>query len=360
MFEGSINFKPGDYDKHCLRAGGENNAYTTFDKTSYFMVLPSNHLETGLWLESDRMLGFAADESSLRKQIEVITEEKKTICDNKPYGSVDIELAPRLFKHSPYAWDIIGFPEEFEQCTLIDVKKFYDSFYIPSNAVLTITGDIDYKTAFELTEKYFGGITRNGNHTFLKKLQTPQEDEIHDVLKDNVQLPGIFIAYRIPEEYTPEYFAFSMLSAALTSGESSRLFRKLIYEKQLASEAGCYVDAREIAGVFFIYAFCMPGVKIASVIKEIDYILEDILIKGLSDAEYEKVLNKIYTGHFLRKQSITYKADALSHYELIHGNAELINSVTVSYEQISNGMIMKTASKFLINKNRVILEYLPV
>ena len=155
MFEGSKNLPPGVYDKMCVMAGGENNAYTTEDKTNYFIIMPSHQLERGLWLESDRMLGFAITQDAFNTQKEVVKEEKKQVFDNRPYGSLSMEFMPRLFKNNGYGWDTIGDMDDLEAATLDDAKEFYQKYYVPNNAVLTLTGDFEPGSYYEADREIF-------------------------------------------------------------------------------------------------------------------------------------------------------------------------------------------------------------
>jgi predicted Zn-dependent peptidase len=359
MFTGTKNIPQGEYDRICMRAGGENNAYTTFDKTGYYLLLPSHHLETGLWLESDRLLGFNVNEKALRTQIDVIIEEKKQTCDNKPYGSVDIEFAPRLFGNSAYGWDIIGFPEDLRNCSLEDARKFYESYYTPANAILTVTGDIDYDKTYELIEKYFSKITGNYHKKPDKKINIEPKGEIREIIYDSVQLPGLFIAYRIPRENSPYYYAFNLLSVILSSGESSRFFKSLVYEKQLVSEIGCFIDPRELAGVFNIFAFAMPGVTLNEIEEEVNSVLNDILTKSFTDFEFQKALNKIEMRYYLLHQSILGKSEMLSHYKTIYNNPSIINTLLDNYNSLTKEKVVSLTSEFLKSENRVVLGYIP-
>ena len=246
MFEGSKNLASGLYDKYCVNAGGENNAYTTEDKTNYFVLMPSHQLELGLWLESDRMLGFAVNEKSLQTQKEVITEEKNQVYDNRPYGSVSLEFLPRLFKKSGYRWDTIGDMGDIEAASLKDAQEFYEKYYVPNNAVLTLVGDIEFEHARRLVQKYFGSIPPGAE--IIRPVFTEDEltSEIKNIVYDNIQCPGVFIAYRIPEEKHTDSYALDVLSDILATGESSKLYNELVYNKQIFSEIGCYVDLERI------------------------------------------------------------------------------------------------------------------
>jgi zinc protease len=359
MFEGSKNLPPGAYDKMCVTAGGENNAYTTEDKTNYFIVIPAHELERGLWLESDRMLGFSVTEESFNTQKSVVKEEKNQVFDNRPYGTLSMELMPRLFKRSSYGWDTIGDMGDLEAATLADAKEFYEKFYVPNNAVLTIVGDIDFDKTHELIEKYFGDIAKGND---IKRSSFSEDDitsEIKDTIFDNVQFPGIFIGYRIPAENEGKFFSLDVLTDILSAGDSSRFHQRLVYDKQICSEVGCYIDPKEFASIFYIYAILMPGVTVGKVEKEIDIIIEEIKNGSATDHEIQKVKNRIETRYTYRKQTILSKADQLSHYKMFFNDPGLINTNANNYDSINARDITEAAIEYLNKNNRVVLNYLP-
>lgn len=359
MFEGSKNVPPGDYDRLSLLAGGDNNAYTTADKTNYYILLPSHQLELGLWLESDRMLQFAFLEKDILNQKEVVKEEKRQNYDNRPYGSVGIEFAGKLFKKSGYRWDTIGDMKDIDNATYIDIKNFFDKYYVPNNAVLSIAGDIEIEETEKLVHKYFDGIPRGKDINRPPFYEPPLENEVEDSLFDNVQFPGIFIGYRVPEENTREYFIFDMLTDILGDGESSRLYLELVYKNQTCSEIGSYIDAKEKAGVLYIYAILMPGKTVAKAQEDIDKILLDIQNGGLSETEVQKAKNKVDARTIYRRQTILSKAELLAHYKTFYNDAELINTVQLNYDKITKEEIIDAADKYLNKDNRVVLYYLP-
>ncbi len=335
MYEGSPHIPKGEYERLTTFAGGENNAYTTEDKTNYFLLLPSNQLELGLWLESDRMIECAVNKHSLDTQKKVVIEEKKQNFDNRPYGSVSLEFAPRLFPGSGYGWDTIGNIDDIRNASLEDVRDFFKKFYIPNNAVLSLIGNFDSGEASDMIRRYFSEI--EPGHPIERKnngYQAPQK-EIHDKIPDNVQFPGIFGAYRIPPENSKEFFAFELLSEILSIGDSSRFYKELVYEKQLVSEIGCWTDCKEFAGVLNTYAILLPGSSINKTEDAIKKIIESVCKNGVTKNELQKAKNRIETKNFFKRQYILTKADMLAHYETFYGNPELINTIISNSQNIT-------------------------
>ena len=359
MYTGSKNVPQGAYDRLTTYAGGENNAYTTEDKTNYYLILPSNQLELGLWLESDRMAAFAISQKALETQKNVVIEEKRQNFDNRPYGSVSIEFAPRLFKKSNYRWDTIGNIEDIEKATLDDIQEFFDTYYVPNNAVLTIVGDIDIDLTTQLVKKYFGDIKPSATIQRTVFDEISLSNETKDIIYDNVHLPGIFFGYRIPQENSREHFVFGILSLILGSGESSRLYRELVYRKQLVSEIGCFIDSKEFAGVFYIYGILMPGVKTEDVKKEMDMIIDKIKRDGAKAEEVQKAKNKIESHFTYRKQTNLYRADMLAHFKTFYNDADLVNTNIKKYLVITPEDVYGSANEFIHNSNRVVLTYMP-
>lgn len=359
MFEGSVNIPEGAYDSLSLAHGCENNAYTSEDKTNYYLLCPAHELEFGMWLESDRLLGLALTDESIETQKGVVIEEKKQIFDNRPYGSVGLEFPPRLFKNSGYAWDTIGEVKDLLKANITNLKPFYDTYYNPNNAVLSIVGDIDIDRTLKLTEKYFGSIPAGTTPPERVFNESPFAEGATVEIFDKIQLPGIFKAYRVPGENTRESFEFDILSDILSTGESSRLYNELVYEKQLCSDVGCWIDTKEFAGVFYMYAILMPGIKIEQVQKEIDRILDEVKSGRLNENELQKVKNRLETRNAFRRQTILSKADLLAHYKAFFNDPALINTMLDNYKDITLDSIRESANKYLTESNRVILNYLP-
>ena len=359
MFEGSANLLKGQYEYLTASAGGENNAYTTEDKTNYYLLLPSNQLELGLWLESDRMLDCIVNETSLNTQKKVVIEEKKQNFDNRPYGSVSIEFAPRLFPGTGYGWDTIGNIEDIKEAKLDDVKAFFRKYYTPNNSVLSITGDFNPSEAIKLTEKYFNEI-KPGETIVRNRLEIKNSiAELKEKIIDKIQFPGIFLGYRIPRENSKEFYAFDLLTEILAGGDSSRLYKNLVYDKQITSEIGCWVDGKEFAGVMHLYVILLPGAEIAAAEEELNRIFDDICTHGIEKRELQKAKNRIETKSHFRKQYILSKADLLAHYKTFYNNPGLINTNHNKYLSVTEEEILEYSKKFLKKENRVELLYYP-
>jgi predicted Zn-dependent peptidase len=359
MFEGTANTGRGEFDELLTIRGGESNAYTNWDVTSYFLTVPSHQLEFGLWLDSDRMAGFGVDEESLKVQQDVVIEEKMWSCDNTPYGSLEEESSKRLFKSTGYRWPIIGSVEHIRKVTLKDLEKFYSKFYVPNNAVVAVTGDIDYSAAEAAVRKYYEGLVRGENVQRPVFDEQPLKKEIRDDIYDNINLPGKFIFYRFPKAGTRDYYALKILDNILSEGDSSRFYKELVYEKELASEVDTSIYSMEELSLFFISAIAFKNKDLNKVEEGIESILDEIKKGNILESELQKAKNKIETVYNFKRNSIVSLADKLCSYKILYGTADKINTEVFDYLDVTIDDIAAAARKYLDTGKRLVLNYLP-
>lgn len=360
MFEGSEHVKKGSFDKYISLAGGYNNAYTTEDVTNYYEVLPSNQLPLALWLESDRMLKFTVTDEALSTQREVVKEEKRWRIDNRPYGDASERMQNLIFPVGQYHWPVIGSMEDLNAADMADVKEFYERYYCPSNAVLVISGNIDFKTTEDLVSKYFADVPR-GRYEVEPVAFEDQKvgHEQVEVMKGNVPSPGLFIAYKIPPEGSSEYYALTQLGKILSDGNSSRLYKRLIYETQAVSDFDVSIEGMEKAGVFMFTAFVAPGHSEDEVLKIFDVEIEKLQHSAVTDYEFNKAQNTTISSYVGRLSTNGGVADALAHYYTSFKNVGMINSEVDRELAITPSMIREVAEKVLKKDERVVLNYLP-
>ncbi len=360
MFEGSDNIGRGEYDKYVQNAGGTLNANTTFDRTYYFEVLPSNQLGLGLWLESERMMHARVDEKGIETQRQVVKEERRQRIDNQPYGSILEETFKRAYHVHPYKWPVIGSMAHLEAAQEADYKQFYADFYVPNNAVLSIAGDIDFAEAKAFIEKYFSGIPKSANAVYRPRVvEPPLNGEIRDTIYDNIQLPAVIQAYRIPAQGTKDYYAVDMLSRILSSGESSRLYRALVDEQQKALFVGNFPLALEDPGVSLSFGITNMGVDVYDLEKAIDAEVKKVQDELISEKEFEKLRNQIEAEFVTNNSRVAGIAESLATYYMFFGDANLINNEIDRYLAVTREDIQAAAKKYLVQSNRVTLHYLP-
>lgn len=360
MFDGSTNVDRGDFDKYIYSAGGDDNAFTNEDVTNYFDILPSNQLELALWLESDRMLQFAVRDISLKVQKGVVKEERKQSYENQPYGTVQINLAETAYTTHPYKWPVIGYAQDIDAATLKDVKDFFETFYVPNNATLVIVGDIDVQKTKELVKKYFGDIPRGKkeiNRNFPK--EPPRTKQMRRLFTDKIMFDGVFMAYHIPELGHEDSYALELLANILSSGKSSRLYERMVYQDQVALAASCYADLREDPGLF-IFSSISSGKLKAHELENIIYEeIEKIQTNGVPEEELIKVKNK-FESNFIYKLEMPYqRAVQLALYKTLQKDANLINTEIEKYLKVTPQDIQKVAKKYLQKENSVVLHYKP-
>lgn len=359
MFEGSENIPKGKFDEILNKYGGESNAYTSWDSTSYYTSVPSSRIETAFWLDSDRINGFGITEESLEIQKDVVMEEKLLYVDNSPYGTVEEESSKRLFQKTGYRWPIIGNMDDLRKVTLQDINDFFGKYYKPNNAVISVVGDIDYDTTLNLIEKYYGDIKRGKEIERENFIEDEISEEIREDISDNIQLEGKFIFYRLPEMGTKEFYAMNVLSGILSEGESSRFYKELEYKNKLVNEIDANLYGMEKTSLFTVSAIAMKGKSLEKISGKIDEILEDVRKGNISDDELTKTKNKIETYYFSRRQSIISLADKFSFLKTFYSDCEKMNFEILDYLSVTKEDIIQTVNKFLNNNQRVVLNYLP-
>lgn len=360
MFEGSENIARGEYDKYVSRAGGALNAYTSQDRTYYYEFLPSNYLELGLWLESERMKHASVDSKGIETQRAVVKEERKQRMDNQPYGTLMEQVFVRLFNNHPYKWMPIGSMEHLDAASDEDYKQFYKDFYLPDNAVLTIAGDIDRNVARQLVEKYFATIPKSTKPIYRPTIkEEPLNGPKRDTVYDRVQLPALIIGHRTPAQGSTDYYAMEMLNTLLSNGNSSRIYRSLVDEKQLAIQAGSFQFPLEDPGLGISYGIANMGVELTDIEKAIIEQIEKVQNEPISDMELKKLQNQIENQFVSQLSSVEGIAENLAVYETHFGDASLINTEINRYLSVTKEDIQRVANLYFNEKNRLVLFWLP-
>lgn len=360
MFEGSKNIDRGGYDKIVQKAGGTLNANTSFDRTFYYQILPANQLELGLWLESERLLHLKIDSVGVETQRKVVKEEKKQSLDNQPYGSLLEKTFANAYKVHPYRWTPIGSAQYIDDATLDEFLEFYKTYYVPNNATLSIAGDIDIDDAKDLIAKYFSDIP-SGQRKILRPeiVEPPMEKEVKEIVYDNVQLPLIVNAYHIPAQGTDDYYALSMLTTLLSGGKSSRLYKELVDNKQVALQAGSIPFALEDPGLFITFAIPNIGIEPDSLQNVIGSEIAAVKKDLITEREFEKLQNQIEADFVTQNSTVEGIAESLANYFVYFGNADLINTEIERYMKVTREDLKRVANQYLDENRRVVLLYMP-
>lgn len=360
MFEGSEYIGRSEFDKIAMNAGAQLNANTWFDRTFYYLLLPTNQLELGLWMESERLLHLKIDSIGVDTQRSVVKEERKQSYDNRPYGTLMEKMFSTAYKVHPYRWTAIGSPESINNATLEEFMEFHSIYYVPNNATLSIAGDIDYDQTKALVQKYFGDIPRGTKE--IKRpsvVEPPMGGERRDTIYDNVQLPLVAMGYHIPEMGTPDDYAISMLNTLLADGESSRLNKAIVDQQQKAMFVSSYPMSMEDPGLLMIFGITNMGVKIEDLEAAIESEIERVKTEELTDREFEKLRNQVEVDFVTRNSTVAGIAESLSDYHMYYKDANLINTELQRYMAVTKDDIKRVANKYLTRDNRVVLYYLP-
>lgn len=360
LFEGSPNIKRGEFMKIVSANGGQNNANTSQDRTFYYEVFPSNQLETGLWLESERMLHPVINEIGVKTQNEVVKEEKRLRVDNQPYGNFLSEVMKRLFTKHPYTWVPIGSMEHLDAATLKEFQDFNKKYYVPNNAVLVIAGDIDIAKTKKLVETYFGEVPAGAPVVKTKYVEAPIKKEIVDTAYDNnIQIPAVIAAYRIPGMTSKESKMLEMASAVLSQGSSSRMFKKMVDEKKNSLQVGSFSFALEDYGAYFTYALPNNETPLDTLVKDMDDEIVKLQTELISEKEFTKLQNQFENEYVDKNNRMLGVAENLADGYTFYKNTNAINTELEELRKITRQDIQNVAKKYMNKNQRVLLYYLP-
>jgi zinc protease len=343
MFGGSANIP--DFDAPLQMAGGENNAFTNTDYTNFYEVLPAQNLETAFWLESDRMLSLNFDRKSLSVQRKVVVEEFKETCLNQPYGDMWHHLSKLAYQAHPYRWPVIGaVPEHVQKATMKDVKRFFTDHYRPNNAILAVAGKVKASEVLALAEKWFGEIPSGELKARKLPIEPPQTEMRSLELESNVPLDALYLAFPCCDRLHPDFYAVDLLSDILANGSSSRLYRRLLKEKQLFSQIDCYLSGTLDPGLFIIEGRPAAGVELADAEAAIWAELHEIIREGVPEQELQKCKNRAESALAFSELSVLNKAMNLAFYELL-GDAGMMNQERAQYEKVSTADLQRLAGE---------------
>ncbi len=360
LFEGSKNIKRGEFDDYVENSGGMNNANTTYDRTFYYEVMPSNQLELGLWLESERMLHAKVDSTGIETQRQVVKEERRQRIDNRPYGSLLEETMKRVYTKHPYKSSVIGSMAHLDAAEENDYKSFYEKYYVPNNAVVSIAGDIDTETAKKLVEKYFGGIPQGKPVVQPQVIEPAQMMEVRDTVYDNIQLPAVIQAFKVPARGQSDYYATKMLFTLLSDGESSRLSKSVKDEQQKAVFVGAFpLDLEQNPSVALAFGIASMGINPLDLEKAMNEEYDKVKKHLIEEREFQKLKNQLEASFYTQNGTIAGIAETLANNHVYGGNANLINTEIDNYMKVTREDIQAAAKKYLVSKNKVTLHYLP-
>ncbi|MFI2741378.1 M16 family metallopeptidase [Zhouia sp. PK063] len=362
LFEGTENIKRGEWFKIVSSHGGSNNANTTTDRTYYYETFPSNNLQLGLWMESERMMHAVINQVGVDTQNEVVKEEKRQRVDNSPYGGLlyGTAVQPYLFKKHPYRTTTIGSMKDLDAAKLNEFIDFYHKFYIPNNAVLVVAGDIDVPQTKKWIKEYFAPIQKGNtiNRNF------PKEDPITQEIKtteydSNIQVPALGLVYRTPGMAEKDAYTLDMISTYLSGGKSSKLYKKMVDEKKSALQVIAFNRPMEDYSMYNIIALPIGKTSLDTLETQIDEEIAKLQTNLISEDDYQKLQN-IKENDFVNANSgVEGIANTLARDYMLYGNTNLINTEIDIYKSITREDIRAAAKKYLNKNQRLRIEYLP-
>ena len=362
MFMGSQHVPVGAFDQLLESAGANNNGSTTEDRTNYYEILPSNALQLALWLDADRM-GFLLPTMDLAKvnlQRDVVKNERRQRVDNVPYGRADeIILAALYPKTHPYSWPVIGSMSDLSAASLADVQNFFKTYYAPNNATLTIAGDFDPVTVKKLVAQYFGSIPRGPE--VKRRLTVPAVVIRRDtflVLEDKVQLPRLFYTWHSVKGFSKDDAALDILAQIVANDKNSRLYKKLVYDLQIAQSVSAFQDGSRLDGKFQIDVTPKPGQKVADIDRIVQAEIANVINTGVTPRELQRAQN-LYKASFLnRLASVLGKAEVLNSYNYFVGNPEYVQQDAARYERVTAVDVQRVAKTYL-GRPKIVLTVVP-
>ena len=358
LFEGTANIKKGEWMKIVSSNGGRNNANTTQDRTYYYEIFPSNKLELGLWMESERLLHPIIEQGGVDTQNEVVKEEKRQRA--RPYSKILDEISKNLFKVHPYKDSNIGYMKDLDAATLEEFLAFNEKYYVPNNATLVVAGDLDIEATKKMIQDYFGPIPRGADVIRSFPTETPITEEFRATAYDeNIQIPAVIAAYRTPSFKTRDSKILDMISSYLSVGKSSVLYKKMVDTNKQALAVQAVNISQQDYGIYALFSLPLGEVTLDQLIAEMDEEIVKIQTDLISERAFQKLQNQFENNYVNSNASVVGIAGSLASYHVMYGDTNLINSEIDIYRSVTREEIRSVANKYLNNNQRLILEYLP-
>jgi zinc protease len=360
MFDGTKNLASNEFSDYIVRSGGTDNAYTTEDTTVFWETVPSNMLPVVLWLEADRMRGLDINEKVFNTERQVVEEERRLRFDNAPYGTVVETLYDNAYTVHPYRHMTIGSMEDLNHASVQDIQNFYDTYYEPSNATLVIVGDVDWHEAEGEVRKYLGPVKEGEGPPPAAIPQEPAQ-QAERVVKVNlgVSLPAFVEGFHMPADGTPDAYPLRLASKILSDGESSRIYARLIYDKQIAVQADSSGNFTEDPNLFFVFAVMNEGHAPAEGETQVEAELTRLKDELVPQAELEKAKNQTLRDFILTRQTAQSRAEELGYAAVVLKDANLIDTELKRFLDVTPQDIQRVARKYFVAENKTVVEVYP-
>ena len=360
MFKGSKNVDPEEHTSVIASVGGQSNAYTTDDETVFWQTVPAQFLPLGAWLEADRMATLRIDKDNFTNEREVVKEERRMRVDNQPYGRLNEIIYEQAFTTHPYKHSTIGSMEDLEAASIEDVRGFYQTYYVPENATLVIVGDFDTTQAKTTVNQYFGRVPK-AEHPVPRDIpkEPPQTAEKRATLEAPWPLPAVVVAYHITYDGHPDSYPLHIASKVLSDGQSSRIYQKLVYERQLAVTAFGGANLIEDPNLFYAVAIVQPGQLPEDAIKALIAELDRLKAEPIEERELQRAKNQFARDYILGRESDQQKASQLAHAVVIHNDIASADGEFEIFQKMTTADVQRVARTYFTEQNRMILTIMP-
>jgi zinc protease len=354
MFNGAKEYGPKMFDVVMEAAGGANNAYTSENVTVYTDWFPASSMETMFKLESDRICCLNFDEQMIESERGVVLSERSTWLENSNYALLGEQVQGTAFFAHPYRWPVIGYESDIRNWTKEDLQNYFEVYYAPNNCVVVISGDVTVGEVEKLAKKYFEPIPQGTPPREIHTVEPEQAGEKRIVVRKVVTSPNIMISYHVPESKSEAYYSLSLLNSILSSGKTSRLYRSLVDEKQLATAVYTHMGYSFDPYLFTIYAVCNDGVSPDSLERAIYDEINLLITKGLTEQELQKVTNQKVMEFHKAMETINGKSNTIGTYELFFGDYKKLFNAADEYKKVTPAEIVNSAKKYLVKTNRTV------
>ena len=360
MFKGSKNVEPEGHPSYVSSVGGQSNAYTNEDATVFWETVPAQYLPLVLWLEADRMASLKIDEHAFKNEREVVKEERRMRIENQPYGRLQEIIADQAFTVHPYKHPVIGSMKDLDAASVEDVRGFWQTYYVPNNATAVLVGDFDSKEALQLVTQYLGRVPKSGKPVPRDIPKEPlQTREKRVTLKDEWPLPAVIVAHHITFDGDPDSYPLHIASKILSDGQSSRIYRKLVYEKQIALAAFGGGNIIEDPNLFFAVAIVQPGHTTEEAATALIEELDRLRNEPVSDAELQQAKNQFARDYILSRETDQQKAEVLGHAAVIHNDLRTADGEFDIFQSTTAAEVQRVAKTYFTPENRLVLTILP-
>jgi zinc protease len=360
MFKGSKNVEPEGHPSYISSVGGQSNAYTNEDATVFWETVPAQYLPLVLWLEADRMASLKIDERAFKNEREVVKEERRMRIENQPYGRLQEIIADQTFVAHPYKHPVIGSMKDLDAASVDDVREFFQTYYVPNNATAVLVGDFDSKEALALVTQYLGRVPKSDKPVPRDIPKEPaQTKEKRVTLRDEWPLPAVVVAHHITFDGNPDSYPLHIASKILSDGQSSRIYRKLVYDKQIALAAFGGGNIIEDPNLFFAVAVVQPGKTTEEATNALIAELDRLRNEPISEAELQQAKNQFARDYILQRESNQSKAEQLGHAVVIHGDIKTADDEFDIFQRTTAADVQRVARTYFTPENRTVITILP-